>query len=104
MGSLSNVTVKRGLAILGLVGAVVLGRWWGERDLRVLLDMPQGGLYLSARHQAVFQKLQPQTVSWLRIPDPAQARLMRLFGAPSPTGTTTTTMPPGPPVGPGGAK
>lgn len=83
------------MAAVGLVVGAGIGCWaghrWGQHDLLRVMEMPQGGLYLSHATNTVFQKLTGSQVSWLRIPDPEQAQLVKMF-ATDPT-TTTTTLP-----------
>lgn len=93
MGSLqTSVTALawwiRRLALLCLLAApgaaYVLGLRAGAWELRYLMDMPPGALYMSARTHAVWQRFNTpegqQTIGFVRIPDPEQARLVQLFG------------------------
>lgn len=56
-----------------------IGRWWGEWELRYLMDIPQGGVVLSPRTGAYWIKLNNNAMRFVRLPDPREARTVRLF-------------------------
>ena len=64
---------------LGIVGGFAIGRWWGEWELFYLMDVPAGGVVMSPRTGANWIKLDNNTLRFTRIPDPRQARTVKLF-------------------------
>ncbi len=55
------------------------GRWWGEWELFYLMDLPQGGVTLSHRTNAYWHKMPNDTLRFVVIPDPRQARTTQVF-------------------------
>lgn len=82
-----------GAGLCYVVG-VHVGFRLGMSDLHYLMEMPTGGIYMSSNTGAVWSKLSAQQIHFVRVPNPEQARLIRLFnpvpaGAPPPPPPST---------------
>ena len=78
--SVAIVALLLGMTLAtGLCGGFLAGRWWGEWELNYLMSIPQGGMVLSHRTGASWFKLDNNTMRFMRVPDPRQARIAQIF-------------------------
>ena len=89
--AVGQVAFKRGVAE-GYKYGFQDGNW----EIKYVMSLPAGGLYMSFETQAIWSGLPNQMVAFTRIPPPHVAQLMKNFEAPDrskPATTTTTTIP-----------
>jgi hypothetical protein len=79
------IAIALGILLVGMTAGSCLvvgfqaGRWWGEWEMNYLMDVPQGGIVLSHRTGAYWHKMDNNTMRFVRIPNPRQARATQMF-------------------------
>ena len=80
--------------ILSLALGLGIGIFLGRRELIYLMNMPSGAMHMSSTTGALWSKPpeNSQTLVFLRIPDPDQARVVNLFASPNKQSTRSESV------------
>lgn len=63
----------------------------GSFELKYLMTLPDGGLYMSSETASVWSAMNGNALSWVKIPPPEVARIIKTFEVPKQVTNSTTT-------------